>query len=91
MTLALPKEKIEKVHLRCQSLFSPPQTTALELTKTDRSDVFNCPGISSSSSVAEVFATTTNTTTKPGLFIPGRDNIKQPVKNVTSSVGGKSG
>ena len=33
MTLALTKEKMEKLILKCQNLLSHPQTTVLELTK----------------------------------------------------------
>ena len=82
MTLALTEEKMEKLILKCQNLLSHPQsqTTVLELTKLI--------GLMSSTT-ANVFATTTNTITKPGLFIPGRDSIKQPVKTRTSLVGGK--
>ena len=57
--------------------------------KTDRSDAFNSSGSSSSSSIAEVFTKTTNITSKPGLFLPDRDSIKQCVKKETYSVGGK--
>ena len=73
-----------------ESPFSPSKH-CLEINKTDKSGVFNCPGSSSSSSIVEIFTTTTtNTTTQPGLFIPGRNNIKQSVKKETSLVGGKS-
>ena len=41
------------------------------------------------SSTTKVFTTTTNTITKPRLFIPGRDSIKKSVKTGTSLVGGK--
>ena len=59
------------------------------IKKIDSSDGLNCPGSSASSSTAKVFATTTNTITKPGLFIPDRDSIKQFVKTGTSLVSGK--
>ena len=61
MSLALTKEKMEKIILKCQNLLSHPHTS------------------SASSSTAKVFTATTNTITKSGLFIPGRDSIKQYV------------
>ena len=64
-------------------LLSHPQ--CFKNNKTDRSDAFNYSGSSSSSSVAEVFTKTTNVTSKPGLFIPDRDSIKQCVKKETYS------
>ena len=82
MTVALTEEKMEKAILKF--LLSHLQTTLLELT----ADVLNCPSSSASSSAPKVFKTTTNTITKPGLFIPGRD-IKQLVKTGTSLVGEK--
>ena len=82
MTVALTEEKMEKAILKF--LLSHLQTTLLELT----ADVLNCPSSSASSSAPTVFKTTTNTITKPGLFIPGRD-IKQLVKTGTSLVGEK--
>ena len=83
MTVALTEEKMEKAILKF--LLSHLQTTLLELT----ADVLNCPSSSASSSAPKVFKTTTNTITKPGLFIPGRDIIKQLVKTGTSLVGEK--
>ena len=69
MTLALTEEKMEKLILKCQNLFSHPQTTVLELTKLI--------GLMSSTVqavlLAKVFAAATNTITKPGLYIPSRD------------------
>ena len=83
MTVALTEEKMEKAILKF--LLSHLQTTLLELT----TDVLNCPSSSASSSTPKVFKTTTNTITKPGLFIPGRDIIKQLVKTGTSLMGEK--
>ena len=69
MTLALTEEKMEKLILKCQNLFSHPQTAVLELTKLI--------GLMSSTVqavlLAKVFAAATNTITKPGLYIPSRD------------------
>ena len=55
----------------------------------NRSDIINCPNSSANPSTAKAFTTTTTTITKPGLFIPERDNIKQSIKTGTSLVGGK--
>ena len=57
------------------------------INKIDKSDVLNCPSSSACSSTAKVFTTTTNTITKPSLFIPSRDNIKQSIETGTSLVG----
>ena len=65
-----------------ESFFSP-SNHGFEINKNDRSGVLNEPGNSASSSTAKLFATTTNKITKPGLFIPGRDNIKQSLKTGT--------
>ena len=66
-----------------------PSNHRFGINKINRSDVLNCPRSSARSSTAKVFITTTNTITKPGLFIPGRESIKQSVKTETSLVGGK--
>ena len=66
-----------------------PTNHCFGINKIDRSDVLNCLSSSASFSIAKVFTTTTNKITKPGLFIPGRDSIKQSVKTGTSFVGGK--
>ena len=80
---------MKKVILKCQNLLSCSQTTVLELTKLIGLMFINCPSRSVSSSTAKVFTTTTNKITKPSLFIPGRDSIKQSVKTGSSLVGGK--
>ena len=53
MTLALTEEKIEKVILKCQNLFSHPQITvmlclilSLYYHCIDMSDILNCLGFS---------------------------------------------
>ena len=71
-----------------ESPFSP-SNQCFGINKIDRSNVFNCPSSSASLSTAKVFTATTNIITKPSLFIPGRDSIKQSVKTRTSLVGGK--
>ena len=70
-----------------ESPFSPTNH-CFGINKIDKSDVLNCPSSSASSSTTKVF-TATNTITKPGLFTPGRDSIKQSVKTGTSLVGEK--
>ena len=71
-----------------ESLFLP-LSHCFGINKIDRSDVLNFPSSSARSSTAKVFTTTTNTITKPGLLISGRDSIKQSVKTGTYLVGGK--
>ena len=71
-----------------ESPFSP-SNHCFGIKKIDRFDVLNFPSSSACSSRAKVFTTTTNTITKPSLFIPGRDSIKQSVKTGISLVGGK--
>ena len=71
-----------------ESPFSPSNQCS-GINKIDRFNVLNCPCSSASFSTAKVFTATTNIITKPSLFMPGRDSIKQSVKTRTSLVGGK--
>ena len=71
-----------------ESSFSP-SNHCFGINKIDRSDVLNGLNSSACSSTAKLFTTKTNTITKPSLFIPGRDSVKQSVKTGTSLVGGK--
>ena len=71
-----------------ESLYSP-SNHCFRINAIDRSDVLNCPSSSANASTDKVFATTTNTITKPGLFIPIRDSIKQSIKTGISFVGRK--
>lgn len=68
---------MKKVILKYQNIFSHPQTT-FGVNKIEKSDILNCLSSFACLSTAKVF-TTTNTVTKPGLFKPGRDSIKQSV------------
>ena len=71
-----------------ESPFSPSNHCFI-INKIDRYDAFNCPSSSPGLYTAKVFTTATNTITKLGLFILGRDSIKQSVKTRTSLVPGK--
>ena len=66
-----------------------PSNHCFRINKIDRFDVLNCPSSSASLSPAKVFTKTTNTITKQGLLIPGRDSIKQSINTGTSLVSGK--
>ena len=59
-----------------ESPFSP-SNHCFRINKTDRSHALNFSSSSASSPVAKTFTARTNTIPKPGLFIPGRDSIKQ--------------
>ena len=89
MTLELTEEKDEKDNSEMSESPSSLSNHCFGINKINRSDILNYPNSSASLSTAKVFKTTTNTIPKPGLFIPGRGNIKQSVKTGTSLVGGK--
>ena len=97
MALALTEEKMKKVILECQNLLSHSQTTALELKKLidlmSRTVQAVLPARLQLSYLQQQQIQSLffygNTITKPGLFIPSRDSIKQFVKTATSLMGGK--
>ena len=90
MILALTGKHEKGKFEMLESPFSP-SNHCFGSNKIDRSDVHNCPSRSASSTSAWIFTTitATNTIFKLGLFIPGKDSMKQCVKTGTSFVSAK--
>ena len=77
-TLALTKGKMEKVNLKCQNLLSWPHSDlCFGIEKIYGFDFLNCPSSSASLSAAKIFTAAINIFFIPGLFTPGRDDMKQ--------------
>ena len=71
-------EKDEKGNFEISEYLFSPSNHCFGVNKIEKSDILNCLSSFACLSTAKVF-TTTNTITKPGLFKPGRDSIKQSV------------